>query len=182
MAETDVAFGRRVVGALVDLRSNPPLVKRKFQSLGRLHGELAWLGAKLVGKKSEQGAAGSGWMLFYLKENVLIRIKTWGSGGKFRGGVPHLVVSLLSGARDKTGEKDLRENAEVGKFHIGGGIVNHSNAPKATGNAYMYDQKRNPVAKSANETWADGVHFDFPDFYCDDGGLDLTGVPERKDG
>ncbi len=43
-------------------------------------------------------------MLFYNRGKVLVRIKTRGSGGNQRGGIPHLVVGLMSGALNDDGK------------------------------------------------------------------------------
>jgi len=159
---SDLTTGQQIVRELVDVDLKPPLVKREYQSLGRLHGELRFRGFKLVNKK----ACGpeDGYMLIYAKGSIIVRIKTRGTRGEFRGGVPHLTVSLLWGGNSKSGELDTSFKAEVGKFHSAGGVVNKV----ANKESPLYDKETSPLAKGNSEDWSDGTHFDFPDLYLDD--------------
>jgi len=165
-ADADLAFGAFLVKQLVDLRANPPLVKRGFQSLGKLNAELHLLGLRLVEKKAEGPEGGA--MLFYVRGNVLVRIKTRGTSSRYRGGVPHLSVSLVSGARTSAGALDTSFGAEQGKFHAGGGLVNK----QAPGKSSIYNTAHNVHAKNNAEDWSDRTHFDFPDLSLDDASID----------
>ena len=166
MQGSDLSFGSFIVKHLVNLQANPPLVKRQFQSLGRLHAELLMLGLRLTTKKEE--GPEQGYMLFYVKGNILVRIKTRGSASRYRGGVPHLSVSLVSGALVKSGTLDTSFEAEQGKFHAGGGLVNKQAPSKSS----LYNSTKNASAKGNAEDWADGTHFDFPDLDLDDQDID----------
>jgi hypothetical protein len=164
--DSDLALGSQLVRRLINLDSQPPLVHRKYQSLGKLHAELLLMGLRLSQKRSE--GPGNGYMLFYARGNVLVRIKTRGSSGKFRGGVPHLTISLLSGSLSETGGLDTSYEAEQGKFHVGGGLVN-KHAPSKV---HLYSTDLSPRGRSNGEVWSDGTHFDFPDLALDDHDID----------
>ncbi|MBL8350964.1 MAG: hypothetical protein JNL87_11685 [Burkholderiaceae bacterium] len=160
--DLDLFLGRQVIQQLVNLRANPPLMRLEYNVLARLHLKLISMGFKLT--KREKIGPEAGFMLFYISSNVLVRIKTRGSGGRFRGGVPHMTISLLSGRRDQSGGIDTDYKAEEGKFHVGGGLVNNKTNKKSS----IYNEKNNPRAKRNAEDWSDGTHFDFPDLYLDD--------------
>jgi hypothetical protein len=160
--DADVAFGRSIVRTLADFSSSSPLgvplVREQYRSLGKLHAELILHGMALVQKKDE-GPEG-GHMLIYAKGNVIVRIKTRG-GGKFLGGNPHLSVCLLSGKTLSTGAVDVDYKQEVGKFHVGGGLVNKR--PLYRG--------QDVKAKYLVEQWADATHLTFPGLDFDDSAI-----------
>ena len=111
VSDSDIALGGRVVSLLVNDAVRPLEVKRAFQSLGRLGAELRFLGFRLRGK--EQYGPEGGYHLFYLKGNVLVRVKTRGgqSAGSSpfwvkRTGAPHVTVSILDG-RSAGGRPDM---------------------------------------------------------------------------
>ena len=159
--ESDLLLGRQIIRMLVDCDLRPPLVKREYQSLARLHAELKLHGLNLVERRRDGPEAG--YMLFYLKGNILVRIKTRGSRGKYRGGVPHLSVCVLSGNRNVDGSLDTSFDAEVGKFDVRGNLV----SKKLPSNP-EYNVKLSPLGKANAETWSDETHFDFPDLVVED--------------
>jgi hypothetical protein len=190
VSNEDLVTGRRLVHTLVDWSATPPAVKRPFQSLGRLHAELRLLGFQL--RKKEPFGTEAGFQLFYTKGNVLVRIKTRGAEAKGRPkvrslseltplqreeylerlhlhgrgrGQPHFTVSIVSGKRDDIGRLDTSYSQELGKIHVGGGLVNK--APIGNG---LYG--KSGVGKANADSWADGTHFDFPDGDLDDSCID----------
>jgi len=176
--DTDLRLGGQIVRILLEPDAKPPQVKRQYRSLGRLHAELAAHGMKLIEKQSFGPEAG--YMLFYRKGNVVVRIKTRGAQGRMRGGQPHLSVILVSGRRSTTdivGRPThygaiLTDYAnEEGKFSIHGGVVNKQ--PRGP----YYDQQASPDGKSLGEDWADLTHFVFPDSGLDDSIVDQL-VPQ----
>ena len=161
---------------MIDFTSNPPLVRRELQSVGRLHGELRFLGFSLF--KIEQHGVEGGHQIFYTKGSVLVRIKTRGANPRTTGGAggnaktdrrgePHLTVSLLSGAT-LNGALDTSYDEEQGKFHVGGGVVNKAPNPRSP----IYDVQRSAMAQGTQDTWSDQTHFGFHGQALDDSGID----------
>jgi hypothetical protein len=175
-SDSDLSLGRQVVRTLVDFSSNPPLVRREIQSVGRLHGELRFLGFSLF--KVEQHGVEGGHQIFYTKGSVLVRVKTRGAnlrttkgvGGSTksdRRGEPHLTVSLLSG-KSVNGKLDTSYDEEHGKFHVGGGVVNK--APNSR--SPIYDVQKSAAGQGTQDTWSDQTHFGFHGQALDDSGID----------
>lgn len=160
--ENDLTIGRQVVRTIVDFKSNPPLVKREFQSLGKLHAELLFFGFRLENKKSWGPEAG--YLLAYVKSNVMVKVKTRGDRGRYRGGSPHLSVILLSGTLDDNGKIETEFENEEGKFHVGGGLVSKNIKKKSK----YFSEEASADGKGRQEDWADQTHFAFPDQDLDD--------------
>jgi len=102
-------------------------------------------------------------MLFYVKGNVLVRIKTRGTRTKYRGGVPHLTVSMQSGKRTADGKLDTNYEEEIGKFDVSGNVVS-----KQVPNAPQYNANLSFLGRANAEKWSDETHFNFPDLVLAD--------------
>lgn len=175
-SDADLTLGKQVVSSLIDFSSKPPLVRRDIQTIGRLHGELRFLGFSLF--KIEQHGVEGGHQIFYTKGNVLVRVKTRGANVRKvqgvagstkleRRGEPHLTVSLLSG-RLLNGKLDTGYDEEQGKFHVGGGVVNKAPNPKSP----IYDVQISAAGQTNQDTWSDHTHFGFHGQGLDDAGMD----------
>jgi hypothetical protein len=159
VSDSELELGKKMVLLLVDVESRMPLVKAKYGSVSKLHGELVLSGFKLIKRESFKSPI-AGWQLFYLRGRVLVRVKTRGAErdkDAHRRGAPHLTISLISGQHDDKGAIDTSWDAELGKFHLSGGLVNKSPAMRNV-----------PVANSRNDEWADETHFDFPNLDFND--------------
>jgi hypothetical protein len=188
---SDVQLGNRLVQKLIRPGAQPAQVKVEFAALMPLHGALCSEGLRLVDREPYgPGLDGerNGWMLFYLKGHVLVRIKTNGerSGSRFRQGLPHMSISLLGNKLDKkpgkTGAIDLSFGNEVAKMDCRG-LIHAKVPPKIPAFSATLTPAGRIVADSAaaaaalqakiaGETWADETHFVFPDLAFDETGLD----------
>jgi len=169
---SDMYSGRAVVEKFVDSKARPTRIKPEYVSIRRLVSELGFLGFRLrcnkpFGPATAEGGKPSGRMLLLLKGLVLVRIKTRGGNPREfgahkqkstkpwwikRSGVAHMTVSLLR--RDASGRPDLSKDGETAMFNASGQL-----------------EPTRPGATDA-ETWSDVTHFNFPDLYCDDEGVD----------
>jgi hypothetical protein len=169
---SDLHTGRAVIKKLVDSQARPTRIKHEYVSIWRLVTELRFMGFRvyrneLFGPATGEYGTPGGRMLFLVKGAVLVRIKT--HGGKpaefgarkqvsaapwwiKRSGVAHMTVSLVR--VDKHGRPDASWDGEQAKFDVDGELV-----PKSPG-------------ESDAEIWSDLTHFNFPDLYCDDSGVD----------
>jgi hypothetical protein len=161
MSDSEFELARQLIRLLIDVESKMPLVRRKYQQLGRIHGDLRVLGLRLVAR--EKYGPEAGFMLFYAKGRVLVRIKT--RGGQPRGS-PHLTVSMVAGTMNEFGQSDYSD--DLGKFHLSGGLVNPDPIDKKRKGIRRAKGFDHQVAKSRTQMWADATHFDFPDMDLDD--------------
>lgn len=169
----DQAIGSRVVQTMLRPRAEPPQLRQEFGEIMGCHRHLFGIGFQLIEKRENYGGPSleSGKpmspILLWRQERVLVRIKPRGedAGAKFRQGLAHMSVCLVSGSLGADGRMDTGWGAEVGKFSFRGQLV--AKTPGAAiGSAVDH------LKKSAGETWSDETHFQFPDLVCDDSQID----------
>jgi hypothetical protein len=162
--------------------ARPPQLRPVFGDLLACHRHLQTLGFRLVEKRTfhggprlEDGRPMSP-ILVWRNERVIVRIKPRGepATGRFRAGLAHMSVCLVDGAVGAGGSLDTSWRAEVAKFAADGQLVARSPQGAAT------VREAPPwLTRSAEETWSDDTHFQFPDLVCDDRDIDMLIVPPR---
>ncbi|MEM9461316.1 MAG: hypothetical protein AAGF11_44540 [Myxococcota bacterium] len=177
MTQTVRAIDQRIAHEVLDTMlwpgAQPPMLRAEFDSANKCHAHLAFMGFRLIekrdhygGPRMEDGQPVSP-ILLWLKERVLVRLKPRGepATGKFRQGLAHLSVCLISGQTKDDGSLDTGFKAEVGKFSPTGHLLSAS--PKsATKGKHAWEKK------GAAEEWSDNTHFLFANLVCDDRDVD----------
>jgi len=117
-------------------------------------------------RNTEAGVRPGGRHLFYVHGNLLLRVKTSGTGIRPR---PHMTISAATG---------LNWPDEGAKFNRGGDVVPKLGASAAGSNwrALQRIGDYDAIAASDQE-WADSCHFDFADGFSDAGAASLPVEP-----
>lgn len=141
-----LTVGRQTVGRLVS--GGTALGSSLLDVHHRIIGEL---GFRFVRKTSE-GTLPGGFQLFYLKDNVLVRIKTAGTAIRPR---PHMTISLVNDALDW--------DAERAKFSDDGNLTAKTLVGAGSGSStpMRLIQCNPPLTRDVQDTWAGRSHFDF---------------------
>ena len=130
----------------------------RADSLQQVHSTLTGgLHFKLVDKNQFAVLAG-GYQLFYLRDEVLVRIKTKGTS---RRPVSHMTISLVSGGLGWD-----HERAKMGlSGRWCGKILSRSTGERVSPWSVIQDS----LSDAEQDAWANRTHFDFPTHFDDSG-------------
>ena len=147
-------------GLLQDLLG--PDGKVRFTTTDSFHDYLRTTYGFRLRRNTEDGVVAGGRHLFYVRGNLLLRVKTSGTRIRPR---PHMTISAATG---------LNWPDEGAKFNQQGDVVPKLGASAAGSNwrALQRIGDYDAIAASDQE-WADSCHFDFPDGFSDAGAASL---------
>jgi hypothetical protein len=148
-------------GLLLDLLDASGRVR--FTSAAGLHGHLCTAYGFTLSRNSPEGVRAGGRHLFYVRGNVLLRVKTSGTWIRPR---PHMTISEAVG---------LDWNDEAAKFSRDGSVVPKLGSSRAGSDwrARMRIGDYNAI-EASDQRWADLCHFDFLAGFSDAGAAALT--------
>ena len=148
-------------GFLLDLLDANGQVR--FASASALHGHLCTAYGFTLARNTHEGVRAGGRHLFYVRGNVLLRVKTSGTWIRPR---PHMTISEAVG---------LDWNDEAAKFSRDGSVVPKLGSSRAGSDwrALMRIGDLNAI-EASDQRWADLCHFDFVSGFCDAGAAALA--------
>jgi len=151
------AFARQL---LLDLLNADGRVR--FTSATALHNHLCQSHGFTLARNTHEGVQEGGRHLFYVRGNVLLRVKTSGTRIRPR---PHMTVSEAVG---------LDWNQEAAKFTRDGAVVPKLGSSRAGSDWRALMRIGNYDAiEASDQRWADLCHFDFVDGFSDQGAAAL---------
>ncbi len=155
-AESD-AVAKDVIATMLSGRTP------RHSSLQAAHDALTQtLGFQFTAKNQDFVLPG-GYQLFYLRGNVLVRIKTVGTQRRSR---PHMTISLT--LRGEQGWESERAKY-TSRGTVSAALLVSNPIPKMPALARI-----NPNAAAMGDEWADDCHFDFPQPFDDSAASLLT--------
>ncbi len=154
-------LGKAMVQDLLDSRGHV-----RFQSIMLFHDQICQAYGFVLRRNTSEFVRPGGRHLFYVRGNLLLRVKT--SGTNVRPS-PHMTISAAVG---------LDWNDEAAKVNRAGETVPKLGASRAGSNWRALQRIGSTQAVlESDDAWADSCHFDFVNGFDDSGAANLPVVP-----